>query len=243
MAGPIQIQRENLSDQVAQYLCGYIAQNRLKPGDSLPSEMEVTRELRVSRGIVREAIRSLAASGFIDVSSGKRTRVSPLREDILSRILEHGIVTNQVTLEQILEFRQALECNIAGLAAERRSDEDLAAMRATVAHMSEEIVDIDAFIHRDLAFHFCIARAARNPLFTLLITSLRKSVEASIRQGFLRNYTPEGRKHIIMLHQALVDAFASQNPEQAVECMKRHFTDDVDDITAGNQRDEPEHKT
>ena len=68
------LSRDTLSSQVARYVREHVRAYNLKPGDLLPSELQISRELEVSRGIVREAFRSLAAAGVIEIASGKRPR-------------------------------------------------------------------------------------------------------------------------------------------------------------------------
>jgi len=232
----VTIQRENLSDRVAQYICDIIEKRGLRQGDSLPSEIEVATELGVSRGIVREAFSSLAALGIIDVNSGKRARVSPIREDVLSRVFRHGVVIEQVTVEQILELRRAVECTTAAMAAERRTEEELAAIRGAAEAIRKDLENADAFVRNDLSFHLAIARAAHNPLIEMLITALRTLVEESIREGFLGHSGPEDLRRIDELHWAIVGAIADRDGPRAYESMMRHFTDAVDAVVARARR-------
>jgi len=220
------VNRNNLSDQVAAYLRNYITSHGLKLGDSLPSEMEVCDELGVSRGIVREAFRSLAAIGVIEVTSGKRARVHRLRDEVLAQLFEHAIRTDQITAAQVLEMRRVIETGVARLAAERRTPEDVEALSGAVQGMQEALPQsIDRYVAHDVQFHIEVARAAHNPLFVFLVSSLRQSLGDSIRAGLQGRTRDDQLRHIQDLHAAILEAIARGDPDTATSTMGLHFDD------------------
>src|SRR5579859_7915473 len=101
--------RSNLSDHVAQYLISYIRDNRLRSGGEVPSEITVSAELGISRGIVREAYRGLRIAGILDISNGRSPKVGRIHEGVLADLLEHALSTEQATAEQALHLRAAIE--------------------------------------------------------------------------------------------------------------------------------------
>ena len=86
-----------------------IRTNELSPGDRLPSEAQVSRDLNVSRTVVREAFRSLAALHLIELSPGKRAIVAALDHAALSPLIEHGVHTEQISIQQIYDVRRTIE--------------------------------------------------------------------------------------------------------------------------------------
>src|SRR4051812_26006461 len=118
----------SLSDHVAQYLVAYIRGNRLRTGEEVPSELSVSSELGISRGIVREAYRGLRMAGILDISNGRPPRVGRINDGILADLLEHALLTDQATAEQALHLRAAIEVRAAELAAENREPRHVAAL-------------------------------------------------------------------------------------------------------------------
>lgn len=232
------LSRDNLSEQVARYLSDYIRQHNLKPGQSLPSEMQVGKELGVSRGIVREAFRSLVAAGLIEVSSGRRARVCPIGQGVLSQLFHHALVTDQVLPEQILEMRRVIEVGVVQLAAVRRLTMDVDRMHQLLAHMRSSLGDIDRYADYDVQFHQAIARATQNPLFALLVGSLREAVESSIRAG-LRRRNRHQFERSLELHELVSAAIVAGDPEDAGRAMELHFDDAVHAVVTQSAKDGP----
>ena len=99
----------------------HIRENDLMPGDRLPSEATLSKELNVSRTVVREAYRSLAAMRIIELATGKRATVSPIDHGAMSLIIEHGVHTDQINVQQIYDVRRTIETRIVTLASIRRT--------------------------------------------------------------------------------------------------------------------------
>src|SRR3989442_2687911 len=116
-----------LSDKVAELLLETILSPDLQPGDRLPSERELGEQFGVSRTVIREAVRALAAKGVIDVRTGSGLRVAAVDSATVSESMSL-FMRGSTTLDypKVHEVRAMLEVEIAGLAAERASREDLA---------------------------------------------------------------------------------------------------------------------
>src|SRR6266480_556962 len=95
---PVQLlKKDTLSSQVARYLLDLIARDNLKAGDHAPSEVQICRDLGVSRGIVREAYRSLATLGILEIESGKQPRVQSLNSSVLTQMFSYALRTAHVS--------------------------------------------------------------------------------------------------------------------------------------------------
>ena len=106
----------------------HIRANELMPGDRLPSETTLSKELNVSRTVVREAFRSLAAMRIIELNTGKRATVAEIDHGAMSLMIEHGVYTEQINIQQIYDVRRTIETRIVALAAIRRSDAEATAI-------------------------------------------------------------------------------------------------------------------
>jgi GntR family transcriptional regulator, transcriptional repressor for pyruvate dehydrogenase complex len=178
------VKREpRLSDKVADMMLKTILSERLNVGDRLPSERELGEQFGVSRTVVREAVRALAAKGVIEVRTGSGLRVAAVDAAAVRESMSlflHGI---GLDFEKVHEVRSLLEVHLAGLAAERASDDDIAQLRETHKRMRAQLADVEAASLVDLEFHRVIARSTQNDLFLLLLDSIGSSLIAIRREN------------------------------------------------------------
>lgn len=174
----------------------------------IPGEKHLARELGVSRGTVREALRALTVSGLLEPRVGDGTYVRA--SDELTGLLRHGGGTE---LEHVLDVRAVLEVAAAERAARHRTDTDLEALRSAIALRAEaeRAGDVDAYVTADSRFHRAVVDAAGNPLLTRLYDALRENVVESIRRT--TSLPEEG--DLNDLHEGLLTAIENSAPERA----------------------------
>jgi DNA-binding FadR family transcriptional regulator len=204
-----------------------IRENDLMPGARLPSEAELSRQLQVSRTVVREAFRSLAAMRIIELAAGKRATVAPIDHGAMSLIIEHGVHTDQISVQQIYDVRRAIESRIVTLAALRRSEAEAAAICGEAAAMRAAIGQPEQLMQHDLAFHMALARASRNPVFTLIVGAFQGITAQTWLIGWRSRTTAEARDAMVSTHERIADAITAGDPERAVREMSFHFDDSV----------------
>jgi DNA-binding FadR family transcriptional regulator len=202
-----------------------ILRGELKPGALLPAEDRLVDEPGVSRTVVREAIKVLAAKRLVESRPKTGTRVRPRSDwnlvdpDVLAWQLEAG--PTRKFLEDALELRQLIEPAAARLAAGRASDEDVAALEEAYAAMSEA-KEIDEWIEPDVHFHSILIRAARNEL----LEGLSPIVGAMLRMLFMvSSRLPQAFARALPLHWAIVDAIRAHDPDGAEEATLRLLAD------------------
>src|SRR6478735_433457 len=162
---------EGLLGGVMNAVKAHIRDNGLQVGDELPSEGAFAEQTGVSRTIVREAYRSLAALTLIDIGNGRRARVAAPTADVLALITDHAVHTNQATIQQIFDVRRTIERRTVALAALRRSDREAADIFALAEAMQRDFDDPQKVMEHDIAFHEAIAAASKNPMFSLIVGS------------------------------------------------------------------------
>src|SRR5262249_59275834 len=106
----------NLSERVTQYLIKHIHDNDLKPGDRVPSEVKVSGELKISRGVVRQAYHSLRTAGILEIALGRSPRGGELRHDSFAPLFNHALTTAQASIENVLELPLAVQIHAAEVA-------------------------------------------------------------------------------------------------------------------------------
>jgi DNA-binding FadR family transcriptional regulator len=215
----------NLSERVRRYLVKYIQDRDLKPGDRVPSEIQVSSELGISRGVVRQAYHSLRTAGILEIAMGRSPRVGELSHTAFTPVLAHALSTEQVSVEEVLELRLAVEVHAAALAAIHRDSGHIEALKKTVEGMRRTVEDLDRFARIDVRFHQLIGKATGNTLFEIFSRTLHGSLESSIRTGLRSRSTLTQIEKIVDTHQAIVNAIEAQDPSRARDFMALHFAE------------------
>ena len=231
-------QHSSLSDRVAHHLMDHIRTNRLASGERLPSEVRLSADLKISRGIVREAYRALRSAGILEISNGRSPRVGALRSTSLIHLLQHALSTQQASPEQALDLRAAIEVRAAELAAEKRSPADIEDLARAVRGMKRARRNIDVFVQHDVHFHECLGTATGNPLFALISSALGEAMATSVRAGMESRSDQAQVNRVVESHQDIVDAIAAGDPKAAGACMARHFDEARRALARGRARKE-----
>lgn len=208
-----------------------IVSGQLPEGALLPRDDQLEAELSVSRTVIREAMKTLGAKGLIVARTRVGTSVCPrdrwnlFDSDVLTWHLEEGDPT--AFLRQITEMRLAFEPFAAALAAERRTDADVAALRRQIGLM-RTADDRNAFATADLDFHRIILGVARNRILLSVANVIELALYMVMEMGSpIRDAHRQGQ--IADMHNAIVDAIAAGDRGQASACMQAV-------ITAGQNR-------
>ena len=205
----------------------HIREKDLMPGDKLPSEALLSKELNVSRTVVREAFRSLAAMRIIELATGKRATVAQIDHGAMSLMIEHGVHTDQINIQQIYDVRRTIETRIVTLAAIRRSDAQAAEILELAEKMRGSAADPAALMEHDLAFHTALACASGNPVYSLLIGSFQGITRQTWPVGWKSRQTRESRDLMVATHAEIARAVAAGDPEKATAAMSLHFDESV----------------
>lgn len=213
---------ESTAGRVTRQLRELILEHDLRPGDVLPPERELGELFGVSRTVVREAVKSLAAKGLVDVRRGHGTVVTfpdveLVAETIADMLRSEG--SEQVAFTRVHEVRRLLEVEIAGLAAERRLPEDIVQLRERLLALESRREPVE-WARQDIDFHAALARAAHNPLLSALLGSMTQVLlEVRLTAGRL----PDTQQRAQPFHRALYEAVAGGAPGAARKAMRAHM--------------------
>lgn len=221
------LSRETLPDQIARNLVEFIKTQNLKVGESLPSEAKLAEDFGVSRPVIREALKSLAAQGVIDILTGKGAIVRPIDDRLLRLFFERAIQFERATLIDLMEVRKPIEVQSAILASQRRTSEELDGIAEITATMQEHLDDLEAYTDLDVEFHLLIASATHNALMYHLINSIRDALKDVIREGLRRRNTKEQLERVQIIHDTILVAIQQSDPDQAGRAMTQHFDEAV----------------
>jgi len=229
-ASSVQPRAAGLVERVIDHLRDHVAAEQLRPGSRLPSETSISVALGVSRPVVREAMRTLAATGLVEMAVGKRATIVPVDGEMISRVIENAVLIGQADAPDILEMRRGIEIAMVALAAQRRSDADAETLVAITAEMAGLQGDADRYAERDMKLHVVLAQATGNPLYPLLIEAFRQLIQASMLKGLERWAATPKLTRVQELHEEIVAAVIAKNPVAAAEAMARHFDDAISAI-------------
>jgi len=222
----------SLVEQVIAYLREHVASQKLRPGARLPSETTISEKLGVSRPVVREAMRTLAATGLVEMAVGKRATIVPVDGEMMSRVISNAVLIGQANERDILELRRGVEIAMVALAAQHRTEEQAAQLQAIIAEMARDIDDGDRYLDLDLRLHVTLAEATGNPLYSLLIDALRQLILVAMTTGRERWSEIQGLSRVQELHEQIVAAVVAGDPAAAAAAMAQHFDDALTVILA-----------
>jgi len=205
----------------------HIRTHELGPGDRLPSEADLSRTLAVSRSVVREAFRALSALRLIDLHTGRRAVVAELDYGVMSSVIAHGLHTDQISILQVYDVRRTIEMRTAALAALHRSEAEADRIRAHGEAMGTHMESPERVMEEDLAFHLAIAKAAKNPVFALIVGAFEGVTRQTWPINWRSRTTPEEQIDMIAIHREVAEAIAAGDPKGAGEAMARHFDQSV----------------
>ncbi|SDK59156.1 FadR/GntR family transcriptional regulator [Streptomyces indicus] len=208
--------RTRLYEQVIDRLRAYAAESGLTSGDRLPPERELAARLGVSRASVKQAIVVLEVQGLVEVRHGGGTY---MLGDSLDAEPVDRMVERRRRLPDVLEAREALETKLAELAAERRTEEDLAAIREAIAFMAEEIERGEHGVEGDRRFHAAVTAAAHSAILAEFMRSIAEQITES-RHESLRQ--PGRPARSFAQHMAVFEAIDAGNGRAAAAAMRRH---------------------
>ncbi|MCB8882228.1 FadR family transcriptional regulator [Acidisoma cellulosilytica] len=227
--------------QLAERIGRDIRAGRLQPSQKLPTEQELIAQYQVSRTVVREAMATLRTEGLIVSRQGAGVFVADHTAARPFRIVSEEL-KSLVEIENVLQLRLAVEVEAAGLAAERRTDEDIALIGRALESIDEAIARGASAVKEDLDFHCAISAATGNPYFQRFMQFLGPVIipRQTIRVGLetveeRRSYVSQVQKE----HRQLFEAVRQGDSKLARRCVRTHLEASRDryrKLAAGHHR-------
>jgi len=209
-------------DLVTVHVRGLIERGGLRPGDRLPTERELALQIGVSRPTVRTGLRTLATMGVVQSRQGAGTFITDGPPALASEPLGLLAALHGLTRDGLFEARRVLEVGTSGLAAERASGDDLAAMSEEVTGMFASVGEPLTFLWHDVRFHRAIASASGNPVLGVLIDMLGSLFYERRRETI---QTATDLRETADAHRRIYQAIRSRNREAARVAMDEHLRD------------------
>jgi GntR family transcriptional regulator, transcriptional repressor for pyruvate dehydrogenase complex len=211
------VTRPRLYEVIVEQLVAYISDKNLSEGDRLPAERDLAAKLGVSRASVSQALVALEVQGVLSVRHGDGAILvrRPTEERAIRALREHAD-----RIPDIIEARVALEVNLAGLAATRRTEAEMAAIDAAIATMAAEVEAGDRGVLGDEMFHEAITTAAHSSL----LAKLMHEISGLIRETRIESLSQQNRPRASLEgHRRIADAVRRQDADEASRAMADHI--------------------
>jgi len=216
--GPIA--RNTVAEEIIKQVISQINTGKLKPGSKLPSERELMELFQVSRSSVREALHSLTMIGLLETYPGAGTFVSKQLTDMIAARIEWSLLLGNQELLELMEVREPLEIQAAGLAAERATPEEISGLREVIQRYAISLKTGENLMENELLVHRTIAQMAGNPTLLRFINTF---------QAFLHEYRTSRKigfstdEVSVTEYMEILSAIEQGDDEKARACMTRHI--------------------
>jgi GntR family transcriptional repressor for pyruvate dehydrogenase complex len=208
-----------LADHLRQkILAGTIAE-----GQSLPSERELVEQTGLSRGAVREALRTLVVEGMVQTKHGRfgGSIVRLPGQESMATAISRFVQGRKLPLRTLQETRELLEPYLAGLAAQRRSEQDLHRLDGLHAELVQAVGRFRDFALTNVKWHNAVAAASGNELLATLLHAVSHGVEVAT---MVEEYnTPETQNQVVRVHARINDAIRAGDAALAERSMRQHI--------------------
>lgn len=212
--------RMQASEEVVNLVKKFIVAGELKPGDRLPTEVEFSKMLNLSRGPIREAIKILCALGLVEIRRGDGTYISyPFKKQLIDPLLLNLILTDP-KIENLVELRELIELGMIDFILKKAKREDLKKLADTHLEM-KKLVEAKADTHlitiQDLAFHKVLGSATNNMMIEKIYEFAMSLFCPYIEKTHQKE---EGQLVALRVHQSILDAILEGNYQKTVEAVK-----------------------
>ena len=227
------IKKTRIYEEVVSQIHALICDGRFKAGDQLPAERELAETFKVSRTSVREALRALETQGLIVSRTGTGNFVADLPVESLVGPLARLLIDEKTALADVFEMRKLIEPQIAALAAERATRNDIARLKMIVAKQAAAVSRGETGVEADAELHFSIGRATRNQALQKLVSGLMEMLSRSREESL---QTDERRESSIGAHRRIIAAIEKHDQTRARSEMLRHIEQVEESVLSPSNR-------
>lgn len=213
-------ERRKLTETVATELLREFRRRRLAPGTRIPSERELQALLGVGRSTIREALNGLSLLGVIEIHHGRGVFITASPADLEARQLLSEALREPLTRD-LIEARMTVEAEVFGLAAERRTKEDLAEIEEQLRACEAAVAKGQPAAGPGVRFHLAIARAARNEVLGSFVASISHLL---VERGPELEGIPGYREWELADHERLFESIRAGDGELARQRFRRHLS-------------------
>lgn len=215
------IEKVQTANEIVNQIVSGISRGELQPGSLLPSERDLAQMFNVSRVVVREAISALSLLGIIQKKWGKGNFISEnVNLSLIRNSVKHLIVVKEQEVIEVIEARMAVECELAALAATRRTAADLNRLKKALDDYLKSNRESPRRVELDLSFHMTIAEIARSKILEGLQKVLSEKYFSIMQIG---TRLDDAMKNAEQEHTQIYEAIRNSDEGTAREIMRSHL--------------------
>ncbi len=212
------------TEKVLTFFREQLLSGALNVGDRLLGERELSMTLGVSRPVLREALRSLANLGFLDIRHGKGAFVRKADMAVLGDFLTFCLAQQPDMMDDIMQARIAIECQAIRLACARATDGDLSRIGGLLTRLMETLNDVEDGGAADFAFHMALVEASRSPALITIYQSIATLLKRShVKRRVETRGTGGIKDYLVEAHREVYLCLLSRDPEAAENKLRQHF--------------------
>jgi GntR family transcriptional repressor for pyruvate dehydrogenase complex len=223
------IERVSMTDEAVKGIRSLIREDRFKPGDKLPTEIEFCEQLGVGRSTIREAFRVLQALGVIEIQHGKGAYVKNKADQDSTEAIRRWFIEKEAEVGKVMEVRMAIEPLASKLAILHGKESQISQIRAIHSAFEEAVEknDIIEMATIDEIFHNAIVEASDNPL----LVKIGKLLSNSLMEYRTRSFAvAENTSHALAAHSRILAAILVKDEKAVVAATLSHLEISLEDI-------------
>lgn len=222
--------RKNVYYQLIDYIKNEVCEGRLGKGDKIPPERKLTEILGIGRNSVREALKILDIVGLVERRQGDGTYIKEYFDDWFSEPMSIALMLSETSKDEIFEFRDMIEIEIAVLAAERITDDEIEELKRCFDLYMDSSNELESSKY-DKQIHYIIAKASKNPIIINTYNAMSYMLDLFLHDIRSIVHEKEGKDILYKMHKDVVDSVINRDPLKAGISMKMHM-----DIVRKNYR-------
>ena len=216
------IEKFLLIDQIIEKISVLIENGYLKPGDFLPGERRLAKELGVSRTSLRQAIKALNVMSILEIKPGKKTFIKETFSDILTSPFKFIKAIHSIKIKEIFEARRILEEGIVQMAAKKVTRSQILKMKRCITDAENNLENKNEFVYSEFVFHKRIFETANNKILNAVMDSLNALL--LVLEKYEKDYIDiEDRKQSLLQHKKIFEAISQKDLENARLAMYNHL--------------------
>jgi len=218
------IQKTSLIDELSENLKRRILSGEFSVGKPLPSQDDLARSFAVSRATLREALKSLALMGLIEMRQGVGTFVTASGPDSFMRSVSSMIILDRSSIAELIEAKNLIEPPVAAIAAQNADSSDIESLGMSVENMEKEFERngfIENYKKKDTSFHNLIAASSKNRVLFRMVESIRGLFPEALHRVYAAStqLVAESLKY----HREIYEAVAKHDSQEAESSAREHL--------------------
>lgn len=240
------IKSESVVQQIIDSLVEAMIRKELRPGDQIPTEMELAESLGVGRNSVREAIKILVYFGVLEIRRAEGTYVCEGFTETMIDPIIYGIILDKAgSYEYLMELREIMEAGVMKLAMQNAEEEEIKKLRIQLERMRREIElgpdNVDRVFHEDNEFHSIITAMGHNPLVQK-IEAVVRTLTHSMRYETVKTMVESGKgQELYEAHAKLLQILENKDESGLNENVRNTYF--VEEFVQAKEEEEKRHKS